>query len=332
MKRLIFTLFSIVILSSCGKKQEREITPYHPPIVSADGTTVEFTENESLAFFRTEKLGAGALEGTLTAPGQVAATVLSSGGSPIILFNNSDLAGSYSQLRQHQTNISQIENVAIKQKQLELERTKDLLKHGAVTGQDVINLETELAIEQSNLINERTALTEQEGQIKLGGFDPKTLQNLKANTAYVICDLPENQIGNIETGATCEVRFSAFPEEVFNGKVDGIASVVDQQNRMMKVRIVLNNENNRIKSGMYAQVSFEVKGGTDVIMLNKAALVTVQGKHYVFVKTGPMTFERKPVQIGQQIEDRVLILSGLESGDEVATEGVMQLKGLSFGY
>jgi multidrug efflux pump subunit AcrA (membrane-fusion protein) len=66
--------------------------------------------------------------------------------------------------------------------------------------------------------------------------------------------------------------------------------------------------------------------------IDKYALVTIQGKSYVFKKSGPLSFERKEVQIGHQIGNRVIILSGIQVGDEIATSGVIQLKGLSFGY
>jgi len=85
---------------------------------------------------------------------------------------------------------------------------------------------------------------------------------------------------------------------------------------------------------MFATVSFPVKAvsqGSN-ISISKAALITAQGRSYVFVKTNPTTFERKEVSTGQQINERVLIYKGLSQNEQVVVNGVMQLKGLSFGY
>lgn len=319
---------------SCGEKESKPAETHNPPVASNSGLNITFADAESFSFFKTETVGTSSMEGALTVPGNLAATVLpsSQGASQhIILFNDPDLASHYSQLIQHQTNIQQIQGVAIKQKQLELQRTEDLLAHGAVSGQDLINIQTELAIAQNNLANEKTSLIEHESQLKSGGFDPKVLRNAKAQTGYVVCAIPENQIGQINKGQTCNIVFTAFPGETIKGKVDGIADIVDRETRMVKVRITVANPSNKIKSGMYAKVSFNVEKG-DIISIPKASLVTVKGKHYVFVKSSSNEFERKQVQIGEHISGRVLVFDGLENGDEIVVEGVMQLKGLSFGY
>lgn len=333
-KQPIYIISLFMFFLSCGKKETKPVEKHDPPVASNNGLNITFPDEESFSFFKTETIGSSNMEGAIITPGNVAATVLpsSQGASQnIILFNNPDLAAHYSQLIQHQTNISQIQGVTIKQKQLELQRTEDLLAHGAVTGQDLINIQTELAIERNNLANEKTSLIEHESQLKSGGFDPKVLRNAKAQTAYVVCDIPENQIGQISEGQTCEIVFTAFPSETIKGKVDAIADIVNSQTRMVKVRITVANPSNKIKSGMYAKVSFDVEKG-DIISIPNASLVTVKGKHYVFVKASSNEFERKQVQIGEHMGGRVLVFDGLENGDEIVVEGVMQLKGLSFGY
>lgn len=330
----IYIISFFMLFISCGEKETKPIEKHNPPVASNNGLNITFPDEKAFSFFNTETIGSTNMEGALSTPGIVAATVLPSGqgtAQNIVLFNNPDLGSHYSQFIQHQTNINQIEGVTIKQKQLELQRTEDLLAHGAVTGQDLINIQTELAIEQSHLANERTSLIEQESQLKSGGFDPAVLRKAKAQTAFVICDIPENQIGQISEGQVCDIVFSAFPSETITGKVDGIADMVDSQTRMVKVRITVANPSNKIKSGMYAKVSFDVKKG-DIISIPKPSLITVKGKHYVFVKVSSNEFERREVQIGEHMGGRVLVFDGLENGDEIAVEGVMQLKGLSFGY
>ena len=49
---------------------------------------------------------------------------------------------------------------------------------------------------------------------------------------------------------------------------------------------------------------------------------------FVFVRTGLRQFVRRSVRLGDEIEDRVLILDGLRDQDEVATQGAFTLKAL----
>lgn len=335
MKKLVPLLVFLSLLSACGEKEtEKTETKHSSPIVSNDGNTIAFHDEESSSFFETETMDNKNIEAILTAPGKIVATVLPSGSGAsqnIILFDNPELSSNYTQLLQLKTNINQIQNINIKQKQLELERTKDLLAHGSATGQDLLTAETELSIEKSSLMNERSALIEHETQLKSAGFNAETLRKAKAGTAYLICDIPENQISKIEVGQSTKAIFTSFPNETIKGKIAAVADMVDAATRMLKVRIEIDNSSRKLRTGMFANVSFGVSEA-DFISISENSVVTIQGRHYVFVKTSPTEFERREVQLGAHMGKRIIVFSGLENEEKIATEGVMQLKGLSFGY
>ena len=334
MKQAIFTGVLLLILSSCGSETKTDQTQRPSPIVSEGGLTIQFPDAGHLNFFKTETLTDDTLSAKFTAPANIAATVIASreGASQnLILFENPDLASHYTQLTQLQISINQISNINLKQRRLELERTKDLQSHGVATGQDLMDAEGALSMEQSGLANEKAALIEHESKLIAEGFAPDVLRRAAAGTAFLICNIPENQIGTIEVGSTCDIKFNAFPNIEFTGKLDAIADVVDHSTRMIKARILVSNSSKKLKSGMFANVTFDLNDDHNV-SVSKNALITVQGKHYVFIKTSENEFERKQVNIGQQIGDRIIVFDGISSADEVAIEGVLQLKGLSFGY
>lgn len=334
MRHLIFIGFVILLLFSCGNETSTETPHRASPIVSDNGLKITFPEASHLQYFKTENLESETDASTFSVPAHVAATILTSkegSHQNVILFENPELASHFTQLNQLQIDIDQISNINLKQRRSMLERTKDLNSHGVATGQELLDAEEALAIEKSELSNRKAALIEHESQLLSHGFSPKSLRKAKPESVLLICDIPESQIANIDEGNSCEVVFSAFPNSTFSGKVEAIAAVVDYNTRMVKARINVDKGSKKIKSGMYAQVTFDLES-TDHLSVNKNALITVQGKHYVFVKTADNEFERRPVSIGQEIGDRIIIYEGISSTDEVAIEGVMQLKGLSFGY
>lgn len=331
MKNLTYTMAFFLLLSSCGSHETKVLEKDPTPVVTNNGQTISFPDPGSLSFFKTEQVSNNNLTAEFTAPAKISATIIGSGDGSLVLFENPELAGSYTQLMQHRINISQINNINIKQKQLELARTKELQAHGAATGQDLLNAQTALSMEQTNLANEKAALVEHEAKLIAAGFEPEVLQKAKAGTAYLVCDIPENQISRIKEGQPCNIIFTAFPDENFVGKIDAVADMVDNVTRMIKVRISIKNPTNRLKSGMFASVSFGLSED-HFINVSNASLITVQGKSYVFVKKADNTFERREIQVGQQIGNRVLVFSGLNKDEYIAVEGVMQLKGLSFGY
>lgn len=346
--KTLICLLSSFFLLACGAKETKQVKPENLlPQVEDNGKEIRFPSIKSALFFETEAIGSSSLNAEISAPAKVSATVVASreGASQnIILFENAELATSYTALIQHIQNIKQ-KAVIIQQKQaiiarkkVEVNRFEDLLKNGAGTGKDLANAQvdllsadTELALVQNDLANERTAIIEHETNLKTGGFNPQVLLKSPAGKAFIICDIPENQISKIKEGKTCTLQFTAFPNEKFTGKIEDVADMIDQSTRMVKLRVSLNNSSQQLKAGMFATVSFGVSEGKN-INVSKNSLVTVQGKNYVFVKNGALTFERKEVAIGNQIGERIIIFSGLNDGAAVATKGVMQLKGLSFGY
>jgi cobalt-zinc-cadmium efflux system membrane fusion protein len=332
---LVCTCLAMTLIAGCkNKAANKPVLDNSTPVVNALGTKISFPLAESANFFQTEKISSSSLMANVTAPAKVSATVLRSdegASGNIVIFDNPELAGNYTQLLQHLTMISQIQNINIRQRKTELSRIKDLQEHGAATGKDLLESQTALSMEETNLINERAAIIEHETKLKAGGFEPKQLRNAPAGTAYIICDVPESEISQVKKGSKCTIRFTAFPNENFTGTIDDIADLVDQTTRMIKLRVSINNSNAKLKAGMFGTVAFGLSEGKN-LSINKDALITVQGRNYVFLKTAPQVFERREVNIGDQIGDRIITFTGLKDGEDVVTKGVMQLKGLSFGY
>lgn len=330
-KYLVFAL----TLVSCGEKEKRPGVAVSGTIqVSEPGTKIVFTDSQAASFFAVEDIGNSELTSKVSAPAKIAATVVSSeqGASQnVMLFENPELAGCYTQLLQHIINVNQIQNINIKQKEIELNRIKDLQQHGVASSKDLLEAQTMLSMEQTNLANEKAGIIEHETKLKAAGFKPEMLRKAQPGEAYIICEIPENEISKVKIGSDCEVEFPSYPNEIFKGNLSDIADVVDNATRMAKILISLHNADNRLKAGMFATVSFGINEGKN-LSVNQSAVITVQGRNYVFVKTGPLEFERKEVSIGSQIGDRIIVFSGLAGKEHVVIKGVMQLKGLSFGY
>ncbi|HEY9004902.1 efflux RND transporter periplasmic adaptor subunit [Ohtaekwangia sp.] len=320
MNRTIVLLFCLTAWACQKKTTSESPKAVQPPRVEEQGRKIIFPEDQkSLAFFETEVVKKENLSAQYAAPASVAVAIVQSserGGRNTVLFDNADLSATYSQFLQHIINIHTL--------QVNLNRVKDLEQHGAATGKEVLDAETQLA-------NEEAAITEQEAKLKLAGLDPAKLKEPRNKEAWLICEVPENQIAQVKPGTKCTVTFTAFGDKQYNASVNGIGAEVDNITRMVKVRVVLPNADNRFEVGMFANVIFDLKND-NTLSVPVSALVNVQGKDYMFVATTPNTFERKEVLIGQQLDSKVVVLHGLNENDKVVIKGAMELKGLSFGY
>lgn len=345
---LPYSLLLIGLLTSCGKKEETgKPQQEETPVTSQNGTKIVFPDQKMIAFFTTETAGNSMQSARFSAPAKVAATVAKSGEGAqqnIILFEDPSLSFNYTELLTHQQKIKQLQGIlaqkdaVIARKKVEVARFDDLFKNGAGTGKDVANAQIELlsaqtdaSVAANDLAAERTAIIEHETRLKAAGFNPAALRQAPVAKAFVICEVPESQLNNIKEGAACALSFNAFPNQTFEGKIDDVADLIDQNSQMVKVRITVDNSSGHFKAGMFATVAMGISQG-NTLSIDKNALVTVQGKSYVFVRNGANTFIRKPVELGRMTDDRFIVYQGIQAGDSVAVKGVMQLKGLSFGY
>lgn len=355
MKNNIYLITAFLCLTACGSKERKQTRNDIAPSVSNSGQTISFSDAQTAAFFKTEKITSGNIMAEVTAPAQIVATVVE---NRIILFSDPELSANYTELMNHKAGIAQKRAVIaqkqaiiaqkqaiVRQKQVEIERFQDLVAHGVATGKELTDARVdkmaaesdrnaviaERATAEAELITEQSLIMEQQSKLKMAGFNPDALLNAGRGKVWIIADIPESQAGKIKEGGTCKIAFNAFPNESFIGHIEDIADVVSNSTRMIKLRISLNNIDNRLKSGMFASISFDLSDG-DFISIPKSSLVTVQTRNYVFVQKGKTIFERREINIGHQAGDRIVVYSGLNSAEEVVMEGVMQLKGLSFGY
>lgn len=315
-------LLGLTVLVGCwGKQHHKEIIKIEKPSIRELGKYIDFptTDTVSLNYFKTEKARLENLSADFSAPARIVASVvkdLIGKQHNLILFSDPDLTANFSIYLERVVNI--------KTYQLNLDRVNDLFANGAATGKDVIE-------GQTLLYNEEAAIIENEARFLVAGLDANSLINAKPGTVWLICEVPEDQISKFHIGNVCTIKFQSYEEETFNGKIQDIGETVDNVTRMVKLRILINNPQGKLKSGMFATVFFGITEGT-FLNVDKHSVVTVQGKDFVFVKTERHIFERREVITGQSISGRVIIFSGVKQGEEVVLEGAMQLKGLSFGF
>ena len=74
-------------------------------------------------------------------------------------------------------------------------------------------------------------------------------------------DLSEQDVGQIKVGAPARVTFRAFPGETFEGPATFILHELDMATRTAKVRVAVQNQNQRIKHEIFADVEIDTGAG-----------------------------------------------------------------------
>jgi cobalt-zinc-cadmium efflux system membrane fusion protein len=139
-------------------------------------------------------------------------------------------------------------------------------------------------------------------------------------TVWVTANVPEKDIALVAKDQRVEVTFTAYPGEVFHGRVLFISQVLDPDTRRAKVRIAFPNPESRLKPAMFANVTFFASPQT-VLVVPTTALVLKKDSNRVFLETTPWTFEPRLVKTGFQQNDQIVIQEGLKLGDRVVVKG-----------
>lgn len=135
---------------------------------------------------------------------------------------------------------------------------------------------------------------------------------------WVIADVYEGDIDKVKEKAHVNISLLAYPDRIFDGKVDKIYNVLDEESKTMKVRVRLDNKEGLFKPGMFADVKVECqRDGSVLPSINPHALIFDDGKNYVVTVKDGNKLELREVSVFKQLSNRAYISEGLKAGEQV---------------
>ena len=148
--------------------------------------------------------------------------------------------------------------------------------------------------------------------------DTKLYTIADLSTVWVYANVFQNDVGKLHPGDHAQVTVDAYPGREFNGRIDQILPQVDMTTRTVRVRLVFSNPGVILKPGMYVNVAISVRLGRQMVIPASAVLQTGT-RPVVFVDLGNGRLEPRTIEIGLQLDDSVVVLSGLKAGEKVVS-------------
>lgn len=136
--------------------------------------------------------------------------------------------------------------------------------------------------------------------------------------------IPESYLSVIKPGQDVLAKSIAYPDRTFVGVVTTIDSRINPTTRTMKVRARLDNEDFLIRPGMLLTVQL-IQEREQHLAIPESAVVPVQNQQFAYVIRDGKA-ERREFQAGRRTPGFVEVLSGLEAGDQVITEGIIKIR------
>jgi cobalt-zinc-cadmium efflux system membrane fusion protein len=147
--------------------------------------------------------------------------------------------------------------------------------------------------------------------------------------AYFEAQLFEKDLAHVEEGAAAEIRLNGYPDQVLRAKVARVASQIDPRARTLTARLRFEAPERRgLRLGLFgvARISLASDAGPARVAVSLSAVTDLGDAKVVFVKSGEGEFRVHKVTLGATAGGFVAVLSGLDAGEAVVTEGVHTLK------
>ena len=199
----------------------------------------------------------------------------------------------------YQTTSSRLETLAISKS--EQQRIKDgkVDSNGIVVTSSINGILLEKNINQSSAVNKGVML----------------LQLASVDKIWFIASVYQSDLEYIKKDKEAQIHIDGINEKIVS-KVDFIYPIIDEKNKTVDVRFIVDNKDLKLVPSMFGKVDINVK--KDVMLtLPKTAVLKKANDYYVFKPLSNGEF--KPVKIDAKriSSNKYEILGGLEQNDEV---------------
>lgn len=147
------------------------------------------------------------------------------------------------------------------------------------------------------------------------------------SSVWVEAAIQESELNPIHKAETARIHTRANPGRSYLGKLISIGNLVDPANRTIAATFAVENRDEDLKIGMYAEAEIPTAGRIKTLTIPSMAVIFEESRSLVFVETQPGVFVRRFVAPGARFGDKIVITSGLNPGEKVVSRGAQSLYG-----
>lgn len=156
------------------------------------------------------------------------------------------------------------------------------------------------------------------------------LELVATDALRIDVQVPQERFAALARDVRVEVRADADPQRAIPGRIEARVPVADLGARSFLVRVAVSDPPPALRPGMSVRVQFDLPGGREALSIPRDAVVRFPDGSTIVWVLGPgqggESVIRKPVALGAQRGDSVVVLDGLAAADRVVVRGNEGLK------
>lgn len=151
------------------------------------------------------------------------------------------------------------------------------------------------------------------------------LEIMQMNMLKVKVNISEQFYPDVNVGTLAQISVDVYPDESFDGSVCLIYPAIDPNTRTFTAEISIPNADNRLRPGMFARAVINM-GDKNAVLIPDVAVQKQSGSNERFIYVvNDGKVERRQVTPGRQVDGMIAIISGLKTGETVATTSFTRL-------
>jgi membrane fusion protein, multidrug efflux system len=146
-----------------------------------------------------------------------------------------------------------------------------------------------------------------------------------ASKIYCDVDIPEIFSPFIKMGLIVDVKFSGYKDKIFVGKVDSVASRINEDTRSLSTRIIIDNSNFEILPGSLLEISIKYNL-RDSIGVPDTSVMVEGDKAYIYKVDDANKTKKEEIKIGDRSKGYIEVIEGLNEEEKIVAEGLKKVR------
>lgn len=230
------------------------------------------------------------------------------------------------------------ERINLQKIQRDLNTTRELYKLGGASKDEVRNLEDSARITQLNIDEYVEVLSKTATEVRspvdgvvsnlkaqenyLVDTDSSLLEIIDADDLRIIVEIPEYNTQTVKLGQSIKVRQDISDDDkVYDGEITKISRLSTTSSmtgeNVLEAEVKTNETIPNLVPGFKIKAVLQLKSDVKNIIIPKIALQNEEGKYFVYTLDDKNTIRKKIITIKNIVGDNIIVLSGLNPGEEI---------------
>lgn len=158
------------------------------------------------------------------------------------------------------------------------------------------------------------------------GVAPAPYTVADTSTMWMVANVVENDAPLLRVGQEVTATVAAFPDRPFRGKIIVLGASIDPNTRRVFARCEIDDPEHLLRAGMFANFIIRIGDPIRALSVHQNGVVREgDGSNSAWVTKDRKHFSQRTVKVGQRQGDYVQIVSGIEPGELVVTDGAVFL-------